>query len=103
MPTIRIPGPCPYCGGKKFARFTDLNFSLVLMTKSDILTRNVLRAATGGLSRLFDTEHYSAAIMCETCGHTALFSQNPQYMMEKVGDGKPLEIEVKDDAQAPYR
>jgi hypothetical protein len=100
MPKINIPGPCPYCGSKKFARITQLNFTPVLQTKAgQVISDKVL----GIVPAMLKTPHYFALIMCTTCGKADWFSQNPQEILEHVGDEPPLMIEVNDEGGKPYR
>ena len=104
MPTVTV-NACPYCKGKSFARFTNLNFSAVLHTQEELRGRKLARFVGGGaLEALFEKQYYFALVLCKTCGHAAFFSQDPKKLIESVQGVPPLMIEVKDEPeQSPTR
>src|SRR5262249_34063030 len=93
---------CPYCEGTSFARFTDLNFAPVLVTKGQDVAANFVLSAFWK-SALRDS-HYFALILCKSCGHSAFFAQDPRKLLEGIGGTLPLAIEVKEEPpKEPYR
>lgn len=130
MPSVTIPGPCPYCDGTQFARLTSVAVALMpthqppdasggLGAEAAALFWSFVRMDTYGVAgaraqdaqdaayeakaaaeKVVDASVLFALIMCTTCGKADWFSQNPAYVVERFGEDAKI---VSLPAVEPYR
>jgi hypothetical protein len=121
MTTVNIPGPCPYCGGRKFARLTKLQMlppatkvdtalygtveggrvaSLQAKSNAELLLNAIGLNVKATHQALLATGHYFALIMCTTCGKSDLFSQDPDALIAASREKAIIELP---EPEAPYR